>query len=58
VAVPAEKAARFGQLVGNVPCVHLGMTGGRDLVVEDVFAASIAELKAVHEATLPAGFGA
>jgi phosphoribosylformylglycinamidine synthase len=58
VAVPAEKAARFGQLVGNVPCVHLGMTGGRDLVVEDVFAASIAELKAVHEATLPAVFGA
>jgi phosphoribosylformylglycinamidine synthase len=58
VAVPAEKAARFGQLVGRVPCVHLGVTGGRDLVVEDQFEVSIAELKAVHEATLPTVFGA
>jgi phosphoribosylformylglycinamidine synthase len=57
VAVPAEKAARFGQLIGEVPCVHLGMTGGRDLVVDDQFEVSIAELKAVHEATLPAVFG-
>jgi phosphoribosylformylglycinamidine synthase len=57
VAVPAEKAARFGQLIGGVPCVHLGMTGGRDLVVDDQFEVSIAELKAVHEATLPAVFG-
>jgi phosphoribosylformylglycinamidine synthase len=57
VAVSVEHAGRFGQLLGNVPCVHLGTTGGRDLVVEDQFTVSIAELKAAHEATLPAVFG-
>jgi phosphoribosylformylglycinamidine synthase len=57
VAVSVEHAGRFGQLLGNVPCVHLGTTGGRDLVIEDQFTVSIAELKAAHEATLPAVFG-
>ena len=57
VAVSAEHAGRFGQIIGDLPCVHLGTTGGRDLVVDDQFTVSIAELRAAHEATLPAVFG-
>ena len=57
VAVSAEHAGRFGQIIGDLPCVHLGTTGGRDLAVDDQFTVSIAELRAAHEATLPAVFG-
>ena len=41
----------------RVPGETIGLTGGEDLVVEDWFAIPLAELAAVHAATLPALFG-
>ncbi|HET7398739.1 MAG TPA: phosphoribosylformylglycinamidine synthase subunit PurL [Intrasporangium sp.] len=57
VAVPADRTADFETLVGDVPCARIGTTGGRNLVVEGQFTVSVAELTAVHAATLPAVFG-
>ena len=58
VSVPTGQAGAFQALVGEVPCVRLGATGGRDLVVTDQFAVSIAELQTAHRFTMPAVFDA
>ena len=58
VSVPTGQAGAFETLVGEVPCVRLGATGGRDLVVADEFAVSVAELQTAHRFTMPAVFDA
>ncbi|MDN5767002.1 MAG: phosphoribosylformylglycinamidine synthase subunit PurL [Humibacillus sp.] len=58
VSVPAGQAGAFEALVGEVPCVRIGATGGRDLEVADQFTVSIAELQTAHRFTLPAVFDA
>jgi phosphoribosylformylglycinamidine synthase subunit PurL len=59
VAVRSGAAADFAALreAHGVPGETIGRTGGADLVVEDCFAIPLAELAAVHAATLPALFG-
>ena len=57
VAVPPERTKELEALVGEVPCVRIGTVGGRDLTVEGLFTVSVAELRAAHQATLPAVFG-
>jgi phosphoribosylformylglycinamidine synthase subunit PurL len=59
VAVRPGAAADFAALreAHGVPGEIIGRTGGADLVVEDCFAIPLAELAAVHAATLPALFG-
>ena len=57
VSVTPENAEAFLALVGDVPCVRIGTVGGRDLDVRGHFAVSVAEMRAVHRATLPAVFG-
>ena len=58
VSVPAGQAGAFQALVGDVPCVRIGATGGRDLEVADHLAVSIAELQTAHRFTMPAVFDA
>ncbi|MEP7333409.1 MAG: phosphoribosylformylglycinamidine synthase subunit PurL [Terracoccus sp.] len=58
VAVPAGQAGTFQALVGEVPCVRIGATGGRDLAIADHFAVSVAELQTAHRFTMPAVFDA
>jgi phosphoribosylformylglycinamidine synthase len=41
----------------GVPVARLGRTGGETLTVEGLFTVPLAELRSVHEATLPALFG-
>jgi phosphoribosylformylglycinamidine synthase subunit PurL len=59
VAVRPAAAARFAELraAHGVPGEAIGTVGGGDLVVEGWFAIPLAELAAVHTATLPALFG-
>ena len=58
VSVPAGQAGAFQALVGEVPCVRIGATDGRDLEVAGQFTVSIAELQAAHRFTMPAVFDA
>ncbi len=58
VAVPAGQAGAFQALVGEVPCVRIGATGGRALTIARHFAVSVAELQTAHRFTLPAVFDA
>ncbi|OFE15466.1 phosphoribosylformylglycinamidine synthase II [Humibacillus sp. DSM 29435] len=58
VSVPAGQAAAFQALVGEVPCVRIGATGGRALTIAPHFAVSVAELQTAHRFTLPAVFDA
>ena len=57
VAVPAGHAAEFEQLLGEVPHVRIGVTGGRDVEVTDLFTVSVSELRSAHQFTMPAVFG-
>ncbi len=59
VEVRSGAAGDFAALreAHGVPGETIGRTGGADLVVEDCFAIPLAELAAVHAATLPALFG-
>ncbi|GAB3079453.1 phosphoribosylformylglycinamidine synthase subunit PurL [Intrasporangium mesophilum] len=58
VAVRPGHAAEFEALLGDVPHVRIGVTGGRDLEIPGLFSVSVSELKSAHEFTLPAVFGA
>jgi phosphoribosylformylglycinamidine synthase len=58
VAVRPGHAAEFEALLGDVPHVRIGVTGGRDLEVSGLFSVSVSELKSAHQFTLPAVFGA
>jgi phosphoribosylformylglycinamidine synthase len=58
VAVPAGHAAEFEELLGEVPHVRIGVTGGRDVEVTDLFTVSVSELRSAHQFTMPAVFGA
>jgi phosphoribosylformylglycinamidine synthase len=59
VAVRPGAETQFAALrdAHAVPGQVIGQAGGDDLTVEDCFAISLAELAAVHTATLPALFG-
>ena len=59
VAVRDEAFEAFAALCveHEVPCYGLGVTGGSSLVVEGVLEVPLEELRATHEATLPALFG-
>jgi phosphoribosylformylglycinamidine synthase len=57
VAVPAGRATEFEQLLGDVPHARIGVTGGRDVVVGDLFTVSVSELRSAHRFTMPAVFG-
>jgi phosphoribosylformylglycinamidine synthase len=46
-----------GAAAAGVPVARLGRTGGDALTVEGLFTVPLAELRSVHEATLPALFG-
>ncbi|MBK7722227.1 MAG: phosphoribosylformylglycinamidine synthase subunit PurL [Austwickia sp.] len=56
VAVPEVQTPRFVALAAShgLPCVRLGATGGRDLVAQGHLRVGLAELRATHEATIPA----
>jgi phosphoribosylformylglycinamidine synthase II len=56
-AVPPGRAAEFEELLEGVPHVRIGVTGGRDLTVSDLFTVSVAELRTAHEFPMPAVFG-
>ncbi|MDT7538763.1 MAG: phosphoribosylformylglycinamidine synthase subunit PurL, partial [Actinomycetota bacterium] len=59
VAVPASEEAAFTQLCAahGLPCTRLGVTGGDAVDVSGVLTASLDELRAAYEGTLPALFG-
>jgi phosphoribosylformylglycinamidine synthase len=59
VAVTPQNAAALAALAATsgVPAVVLGTTGGADLAIDGLFAVPLDELRAAHEATLPAAFG-
>ena len=59
VAVRPGAEAQFAELraAHGVPGQAIGRAGGDELAVEDCFAIPLAELAAVHTATLPALFG-
>ena len=59
VAVPADRVSEAESLARTygVPVARLGTTGGGALVVEELFSVPLDELRAAHEATLPALFG-
>jgi phosphoribosylformylglycinamidine (FGAM) synthase-like enzyme len=59
VAVRPGGEAQFAELraAHDVPGQGIGRVGGDELAVEDCFAIPLAELAAVHTATLPALFG-
>ncbi len=59
VAVRPGQEEQFARLCAAhaVPAQALGQAGGDELAVEDCFAIPLAELAAVHTATLPALFG-
>ncbi len=59
VAVPADERARLEALCAQhgVPALRLGVTtAAGSLEVEGLFAVPLAELRAAHDATLPAAF--
>jgi phosphoribosylformylglycinamidine synthase len=58
VTVRAESFDAFAELCARhgVPCYGLGTTGGSALRVEGVLEIPVDELRATHEATLPATF--
>ena len=58
VAVPAGSAAAFEALLDEVPHRRIGVTGGRDLEIADLFSVSVPELTSAHTFTMPAVFGA
>ncbi|WP_404389027.1 phosphoribosylformylglycinamidine synthase subunit PurL [Humibacillus xanthopallidus] len=58
VAVPAGSAAAFEALLDEVPHRRIGVTGGRDLEITDLFSVSVSELTSAHTFTMPAVFGA
>ena len=59
VSVPAEGAAelRAAATAYGVPVTRLGTTGGDALTLDGLFALGLGDLRAAHEATLPALFG-
>jgi phosphoribosylformylglycinamidine synthase len=59
VAVPAAAEQRFTKMcqARDFPVARLGVVGGDALDVQGQFSISLAELRSVHEATLPAQFG-
>ncbi|MDH2429426.1 phosphoribosylformylglycinamidine synthase subunit PurL [Sphaerisporangium sp. TRM90804] len=60
VTVRPESFEEFAELCARheVPCSNLGATGGQELRVEDVLEIPVTELRAAHQATLPATFSA
>ncbi|GII77402.1 phosphoribosylformylglycinamidine synthase subunit PurL [Sphaerisporangium rufum] len=60
VALPPEHFTAFAELCAahEVPCHGIGTTGGEILAVDGAFEVPVAELRAVHEAALPAAFRA
>jgi len=59
VSVAVDDAAELAALVGRlgVPFAPLGVTGGDALTIEGQFSVPLAELRVVHEETLPRLFG-
>ena len=59
VAVPPQAVDAVSALVeaAGLEVTRLGVTGGDALVVDDVFSVGLDELRARHDATLPAAFG-
>ncbi|MDT7572193.1 MAG: phosphoribosylformylglycinamidine synthase subunit PurL, partial [Actinomycetota bacterium] len=59
VAVPPAYELAISQLCAAqaVPCTRLGETGGDSLGIQDLFTASVRELREAHEGTLPRLFG-
>jgi phosphoribosylformylglycinamidine synthase II len=59
VAVPAAYELAFTQLCGarSLPWSRIGVTGGDSVAIAGVLTASLRELRAAHEGTLPALFG-
>jgi phosphoribosylformylglycinamidine synthase len=59
VAVPAAAEQRFTKIcrARDFPVARLGVVGGDTLDVQGQFSISLAELRSVHEATMPAQFG-
>jgi len=60
VAVRPGAEAEFARLCTErgVPAATIGAVGGRDLAVTDCFTVPLDELAGVHQAPLPALFGA
>jgi phosphoribosylformylglycinamidine synthase len=59
VAVPAAYELAFTQLCGarGLPWSRIGVTGGDSVAIAGVLTASLRELRAAYEGTLPALFG-
>ena len=59
VSVPRSEELRFTEMCAarGLPCVRVGVTDGDTLDVQDVLRVGLAQLRAAHEATLPALFG-
>jgi phosphoribosylformylglycinamidine synthase len=59
VALPRSEELRFTEMCDarGLPCTRIGVVDGDSLDVQGQFAVPLAELRAAHEATLPALFG-
>ncbi len=59
VSVPRSEELRFTEMCAarGLPCIRIGVTDGDALDVQDVLRISLDQLRAAHEATLPALFG-
>ena len=59
VSVPRSEELRFTEMCSarGLPCLRIGVTDGDALDVQDVLRISLDQLRAAHEATLPALFG-
>ncbi len=59
VSVPRSEELRFTEMCSarGLPCLRIGVTDGDALDVQDVLRIALDQLRAAHEATLPALFG-